>query len=79
MSTFYFYAIICHLDSWGLIHKWQASGAYPEIFQGGFFETFLYGRGVFGIFFMKNPPKLKINSQKGGPPKPSLKYTPDEH
>jgi len=57
----------------------SVSGAYPEVFRGRGFEIFLYGRenlgGGFGIFFLKNPSKLKNFSQKGGgfdPQNPSL-------
>jgi len=50
------------------------SGAYPKIFERGEgFELFLYGRG-FGIFFLKNPSKLK-NFPKGGSLPPE--YAPD--
>jgi len=39
------------------------AGAYPEIFRRRGFEIFLYGmenlRGGFGVFFLKNPSKLR--------------------
>jgi len=44
------------------------SGAYPEFFRGGrliFFHTNGEILGVFGIFFLKNPSKLKEITQNG--------------
>jgi len=49
------------------------TGAYPEIFRGGFIVFFGGGVG-FRIFFPKNPIKLEKNLKKGSPPE----YAPDE-
>jgi len=56
----------------------RGSGAYPEIFRGGF-EFFLNEQenleGFWG-FFLNKPLKIKKISQKGGVDPPE--YTPEE-
>jgi len=49
-----------------LCYGFQAAWHIQKFFEGGF-EIFLYGRenlGGFWDFFLKNPNKLKKNSQK---------------